>query len=333
MEASFDFGEGSETTKGDIVIGIPGECDVTSHELNKCSSPSSLADLSLFSMHIAQREWLDQQAKQNVGNSATVANIPKLRDAIKIHLDAAPCLIVHYGVIENDFESLVLLARSIAEDSENEIPVAFCATGMSGKDFIALENVAATVLNGVSVFYHVEDSVGIRDLGIQLDKCATMARAAKKDISPIHLIVVIDRAAGYVLGGAIRDDSDDRIFITDSSEEDFQIARKANRFELATKYLPQVETMQEASSTIMSKEWEAKMSTHGFRNAHYPSSAIVQAKFPLDQLGFILAFHPFGMSFVIATALLPEKGQQVKKLLESWVNTVLGTPVRFIRAM
>ena len=347
---SFDFGDGAEFAHGEGVSGIPGEQDNSSHELSKCSGSGMMHGQSILTMQVAQREWLNPNGpvsgQGSIANASTVANIAKLHEELRKHLETIPCLIVHYGAFDGDFESLMLFGRALSKEHNGELPVAFCATGARGRDVIAPEHVAAAILKGISVFYHVLNQQDFNDLGRQLGICAVQAREEKIDISQVRFILVLDKAAGFVLGKIIRDCEDDRTLLVDeddthksqSSKTEKTVESEAKhkvdeRFLLSTKYLPQVEALQEIPSTMMNKEWGAKMSMHAFRNAHYPPTAIEKARPPLDQLGFFLAFHPFGMSYVIAISLLPDKGQLVKKLLESWVSTMLGTPIRFIDAM
>lgn len=332
MATSFDFGEGAEVATGSIVPGIPGECDANSHDFSICLNPGVLLKQSMISMFVSQREKLMTSGGNGINNISTVANIPKLGEALKTHLEEAPCLVIHYGDRKCDFETMVIFVRSISAKSKGNIPIAFYAKDAKGPDFITVNDVPDRILNGVSVFYHAEDPDEFEAFGAVLSRCATMATEKRLDISPIQFIVVIDRTAGFILGKTIRDEGDDRLFLVDGGEREQGKAQHDKGFELATRYLPQVEAIQEVPPTMIRKEWETKMSTHIFRNAHFPPSAIDSAKFPLDHLGFFLAFHPFGPSYVIAMSLLPDKGSLVKKLLEAWVSTSLGSPVRFIKA-
>jgi hypothetical protein len=322
-----DFGEGEN--RGATVSTMGGELEGSSgysSGLERVSEPSILLDHRILTVHIAQRELLDPTKGTESSNIATVANITHLAEDVKAHLYEAPCLIIHYGATSPDFLSFVALMRKIAT---KDVPIVCCGQGISGKDVITNVEIAKYMMKGVSVAYNVLGMPELEALARQLDLCVKQAVEEKKALSAVRLLIVIDLTACYLLGKAIRDEADDRLFLVDRDPKDKNGTR---RCELITKYLPQVESSKEVTPTLICKDWEAAMSTHSFRNAHYPPEAIDRPKIPLDALGFITAFHPFGPSFIIASALLPNKGPFVKKLLESWVSTILGHPARFIRA-
>jgi hypothetical protein len=86
---------------------------------------------------------------------------------------------------------------------------------------------------------------------------------------------------------------------------------------------------------------------HAFRNIKFPAIYLPNVPPPskddptkspdspnviLDYLGLYLALLPFGRVDVIAMTSLTWKGELVKRLLESWINTTIGVPEKFIRA-
>lgn len=319
---TLDFGD--ETSGSDVVTGMAASGG-GSRDMSKCQAPSVLGGHPLLYTHIAQRECLVAGVPLTRQNTATVANVEKTREMLRGHLVAAPCLIVHYGTYETDFESLMDFGRAVAAESKDEIPVAFCAANARGKDVIDPKDVPSAILRGVSVFYNISASRDFVTIGDVLSRCAERASTTKPqklDISPIRLVVVIDRTASYLISQVVRDGNDDKYWLVEGED--------SSRFNIANSYLPQVEPVQDVASTLVSKDWETKMKTHVFRTSHFPPSAINSARYPLDQLGFLLAFHPFGASYVVTVALLAEKGMLVRKLYEAWISTTLGTPSRFI---
>lgn len=324
---ALDFGDAAQSDIRVVSFGNVST-DAQSHDL----SVDNVID-RLLVVHVSQRECLSASETLNVRNAATVGNIPKLQSELENHLSSSPCLILHYGTYDIDFESMIVLGRLIAAKGGGKIPVAFCVAPnitVSGEDFILADALPDALLNGVSVFFNVQMHSDLRTICAQFGRCAMMARERRLDISSIKFIMIIDRTAGFILGSLIRDEGDDRAYLFDEVRNSGDSHRQKN--DLTTKYLPQVESMQEPKPTLMTKDWEASMLMHAFRNAHCPPTMVEIAKFPLDQLGFILAYNPFGKSHVIALTLLPDKGVQVKKLLESWINLVIGTPSMFIRA-
>ena len=357
-------------SEGSRVRGVPEGDDGQSHDLSR-SSPVTTVDgqahdrrsQSILCTYMPQREWLG--TTHTLSNASTVANIPKLRDELRRHLEEAPCLVIHCGTYQTDFESLIAFATALSDShrpataaataaatasGSSQLPVAFCATEAKGRYVIGVDSIATALLRGCSVFYHLITAAHAQSLASQLSLCAALAREQKVDISPIRLIIIIDRTATYVISRAIREESEDRAFLADPDSEMHRNRTSVSlaagsggsggsggravgeRMSLVTQYLPQVEPIQTFEPTMMSKEWEARMTVHAFRNSHSPPTTIRDTRFPLDLLGFFLAYHPFGQSFVLAAALLPEKGPMVRKLLESWVNSILGTPTRFFVA-
>jgi hypothetical protein len=83
---------------------------------------------------------------------------------------------------------------------------------------------------------------------------------------------------------------------------------------------------------------------HMFRNIKFPpiylpnvspdkNAGNPEAPNPiLDYLGLYVAMMPFGKVSIFAIASLKWKGDMVKQLIESWANTILGVPEKFIRA-
>jgi len=328
-----DFGGGSEEVKPLADSSLSGECDMTSHDLNRCQNPNKADDQSILKTYVAQREWINPTSPRTFVNASSAANIPTLRAELKQHLEAVPCLIVHFGSPKTDLAALLTFCRQlVAEHPDGSLPMAFCATQIRGSDVIEAGQVPDALTNGISVVFHVEGIEDLKVLGIQLGHCAKIAREKHLDISEMRVILIIDKAASLLLSKVIRDGTDDRDYVVDHKFEEYVDACAKNKFELVTKYLPQVEIIGETASTMMTKEWATKMAKHQFRNSHYLPTTVEKAKWPLDQLAFILSYHPFGMSYVLADMLLPEKGQMVKRLLEAWVNTFLGSPIRFIQS-
>jgi hypothetical protein len=328
-----DFGGGAEELKPFTSTGLTGECDPISHELNRCRDPNKVDDQSIFKAHVAQREWINPTSPKTYVNASSAGNIPSLQNELKRHLETVPCLIIHFGSPQTDFSAIRLFCQHlVAEHPNGDLPIMFCAASIQGADVIKVEQIPEMLTIGISIVYNAISNEDLRLLGIQMGQCAKIAREKHLDISEIRVILVIDKAASLILGKTIRDDADDRDYVVDHSNKEYIDVCKKNKFELATKYLPQVEILGETSSSMMMKEWATKMTKHQFRNAHFLPTAIERAKWPLDQLSFLLSYHPFGMSFVLADMLLPENGQMVKRLLESWVNTFLGNPIRFIQA-
>jgi len=306
-----DFGEEDSTANAPLNIASKVE--------RTASFGNSTIDYQTLTVHISQRETLDGEGKPTVKTVSSVANVKKLRETLIKHLNEAPCFIIHYGTYALDFESMMVLGQSVFANSKGEIPVAFYAPEAKGKHIIVPDDVPALVLDGCSIFYHIENPLGLEELCKQFDRTVSFALAEKTDLSNFRLIVVIDRTGCFALGSAIR-----------TEIEDQNAFRDINNSDMMTKYLPQVEIMHEVESNLIAKEWETKMNTHMFRGAFVPPTLTGKAKFPLDHLAFIMAFHPFGSSYALAAPLLPDKGMQVKRLLEAWVNFTLGSPVRFI---
>ncbi|MFA5091426.1 MAG: hypothetical protein WC483_02235 [Candidatus Paceibacterota bacterium] len=348
-EGWFDFGDGSE--KGEVISGIPTECDHTSHSLSTVADPSKADGRPILVVNISQRESLVPEAPMSLTNVSSAANSVRIRAELEAHLEAAPCMIVFYGAYAMEFESMIVLARSISSKGKGKVPIAICAPHVTGSDVIRSDAIASTIIRGVSVFYYVATLADFTTLSQQLAVCANSARESKKDISPIRFILILDKALTLLLATAIRDEGDDRLFLFDEKQErkeEEKLRRQAGeeerakiasiernrdvRRELSTKYFPQVETTQSLTPSMVCKEWEACTTGHMFRNAHFPPTALSEIKPPLDILSGFVAFHPFGRSFVLANVLLPKKGELVKKLLETWISTILGTPSRFIRA-
>lgn len=355
--SSFDFGDdpsSSSSADGGEVLGIPTSTDHSSHTLSTVTEPSKIDGHPILTVNVSQREKLVPDIEpMTTTNVASIANISRLRSDIEAHLTETPCMVILFGAFETEFVPLMAFARSVATKSKGQIPVALCAPNITGPDVIGIEMIPSTIIRGVSVFYYAasrDDFFAIRD---QFAICARLARESKKDISPIRLLLLLDKAVTLNISKLIRDEGDDQLFLFDDGKERKEERKAINqiqdvdgirRFEatkdekrmLVTKYFPQVEALQMQAATMVCKEWEATMVGHIFRNSHFPPPAAADSKIPkipLEYLSAILAFHPFGRSFVIANALLPNKGEMVKKLLETWISTTLGTPSRFIHAM
>ena len=324
-ESLFDFGA---EERGAPITGMGGIREVVSRDLSKSGVPNAIGGRAILTLNVSQRETIDGSDATTPNNVASVANVGKTRQEIEGHLRDAPCFIIHYGTYKNDFESLMRFLRKISESGDDDIPVAFYAKQAAGSDVLTQEKIPDAVLRGVSVVFHVDSLADLKDMKAVFEKVAERAREEKKDISDIRLLMLLDRTACFKIGTSIRDAKDDMMYFNDDDNAEGNESRLA----LAMQYLPQIEGFQDLPSTMLMKLWESKMLRHTFRNPHHVPQVVDPPKFPLDHLGFMLAYHPFGPSFVVATTLLAEKGTMVKRLLEAWVNTYLGTPIRFISA-
>jgi hypothetical protein len=76
--------------------------------------------------------------------------------------------------------------------------------------------------------------------------------------------------------------------------------------------------------------WETNASTHEFRNSMTPSILDHECISPLGGLTTLLSYSPFGKSGLLGVALLPDRGEQLKQLLEYWLNICIGTPTSWI---
>lgn len=316
-EDELDFGDES------FQISLAGEAPsraITSFDVHP--DANRILDRPVFSSCIPQREWIDKSKGDGWANAASAANMPKLRDELTKHLLQVPCLVIHCGDFEYDFTSMMHFALGLSDASKGKLPVAFCSDEARGRRVVGVSEIPNLLLNGCSVFYRLVTPPHANRLAEQLSIFAGLARQRNVSIEPMRLIVVIDKAMSCALASKIRSVEDDRNYVS------YEHAAA----DVTLQYLPQVERNVAVVPTGISKSWETHMEGHIFRNTHQSPTRVSTARFPLDYLGFFLAFHPAGQSYVLANMLLPENGEKVRSLIESWVNAILGTPLRFIAA-
>jgi len=346
---SLDFGEMDAPPSAALAsvskMKASGTGEAKAIQLHSSGDSNVIDGMPILQIAVPQREKIiaNRATKgkadpvKELENAATASNITRVAATLIGHLYDATCLVLHYGALDPDFNSLRLLCRKANDklSEEQRIPVVFCSKRLpsNGSDVINSNQISSMLLQDVSVCYHITHSSDFDDLADAMATCAEYATEEKISLSDIRLLIIFDRSAGFLLGKLIRDQNDDSIFITAGSGEE-AIDPKDRRLNIARRYQPQVEPIDNVSPTLIAKEWEVGIKNHMFRNATFPSvTAESPAKFPLDYFGFVMAYHPFGHSYILAVALLPEKGEQVKKLIEAWVNYQLGTSVRYINAV
>jgi hypothetical protein len=303
-EAIFDFGPG----QGASVSGFS-----TSTTTTKSEEDDNYPSLRVV---VAQKDVLDN------GKKAVAGNISIIQGTIKGYIDAGQCFIIHYGgSTEHEAMKTFLSTTKFEHSSE----VAICTNYGTGQGF---DKIATLIRSGKTVYCVVLSSDDYRKLAMAIvpivnEKCEV-------PLSSIRTIAIIDKAGSEGLHKLIQEPADDATFLIPSSTGG---VKPSSLRPLAKQYIPQIVPMSEYIPNSLCKAWEMSINRHCFRNIKFPPIYLGESDFPnviLDCLGVFLTMLPFGKVSVLAVTSLVNGGERVKALLEAWVNTILGTPEKFI---
>lgn len=256
------------------------------------------------------------------------------------------CILIHYGNTDVEFASIVKLCTQLR--LKEQVPV-LCSSrtyDAAGSTIcIPREDVVGKFMSGESIVVHFVGQSDAIELGQIFARIATSCaqqrgpKEARIDLTKVRFGLLIDTDGGRGIESRILDvATGEQLFMAEYDEDrtkrltkaGMPTARARRVDSIMTYYKPQVIPSDPPTPSVLQKEWETNAGCHAFRNSIIPPIQDPALVVPVGGFSALLSSSPFGKSGVVGIAILAERGEQLKYLIEYMINVCLGAPTKWI---